>query len=230
MTRQRNSQRGVTMIELMVVVAVMAIVAATAAIGMGRARPRANLVGATVELRSVLNLARQRALMSGLNVAVMVFPGYASSPDSLGRIIVYQDAGSDLFKATAPVHFGTYDPAVLAAGVNDEVIATLDLPRGVVVGPSVGLGSTPLAAPFTGLPVNSDCTFCQGAGTARRGAVVFNSRGRASFYMADGLPIDVPGGSVSLTSTDIAPSAGTPLVRMVTINAATGTLQSFNQG
>jgi prepilin-type N-terminal cleavage/methylation domain-containing protein len=229
MTHRTSSERGVTMIELMVVVSIIGIVAAASAISMQRGRPRASLSGAAVELRSVMTLARSRALMSGANVVVMFFPNYSGIKNSTGRVVVYQDAAFDFFLPGSAVHFGGYNPATPAAGPKGEVIATIDLPNGVVVGPATGMGSTAtLPAPFTTLPVNQDCTFCLGAGAARRGAVVFNSRGRASFYNADANPLPVDGGSISLTSTELTSTV--PLVRMLSISATTGALQSVNQG
>jgi prepilin-type N-terminal cleavage/methylation domain-containing protein len=229
MTDRKTNPRGVTVIELMVVIAIIGIVAATAGLSMARGRPRASLGGAAVELRSLMTLARQTALMSGANVWVMVFPGYSGVKNSTGRIVVYQDAAFDFNLPASAVHFGNYDPAAPLAGPRGQVIATIDLPSGVVVGPATGMGtSATLPAPFATLPINQDCTFCAGTGVARRGAVVFNSRGRASFYNADGNSLPVDGGSLSLTSTDL--TAAVPLVRMVSVSATTGALQSVNQG
>ena len=225
--------RGVTLTELMVVLAVVAIVAAIASNRMTRARPRANLIGSTVELRALLHQARQQALVSGADVAVLVFPGVSGQTDSLGRVVVYQDGLFNFFNAASAVHFGAYDPIALG-GAKDasgnfkgEVIETHDLPKGVVFGPATGMGaSAALPAPFDTIPVTMECSFCAGAGAARRGAVVFDHRGRARFYGADGPPRVVDGGSISLTAAEA--QGTTPLVRMVAITATTGSLQSVN--
>ncbi len=227
MPQPKRKPRGFTLIELMVVVAVIAVVAGLAATGMGRARPRATLNGASVELRALLHQARQQALVSGADVAVMVFPGISADPDSLGRVVVYQDAAFNFFNPASAVHFGGYNPLVLAAGARGQVITSLDLPRGVTFGPATGMGSSAtLPAPFNTIPVTSECSFCLGAGTARRGAVVFDHRGRARFYGANGPPLVVDGGSISVTSPEL--QRGLPLVRLLAVTATTGSLQSVN--
>jgi prepilin-type N-terminal cleavage/methylation domain-containing protein len=225
--------RGVTLIELAVVLALIAVIVTVTGVSMRRARPRATLGGATIELRGLLHQARQQALVSGADVAVMIFPGVSGEANSLGRVVVYQDALFSFFNAGSAVHFGNYDPLALngAFDVNGnlkgEVIESINLPRGVVFGPARGMGtSARLVAPFNSIPVTSECTFCLGAGAARRGAVVFDSRGRARFYGADGPPQVVDGGSISLTSPDL--QGTTPLVRLVAITATTGSLQSVN--
>jgi prepilin-type N-terminal cleavage/methylation domain-containing protein len=225
--------RGFTLIELMVVVAVVAIIAAVASFRMSRARPRASLSGATVELRALLHQARQQALVSGGDVAVLVFPGVSGEAGSLGRLVVYQDTAFNFFNPISAVHFAAYDPIALGAGKDatgaftGRVIETYDLPSGVTFGPAAGLGtSATLPAPFASVPVNAECTFCLGTGAARRGAVVFDPRGRARFQNADGQAMAVDGGSISITTAALQDA--TPLVRLVAITATTGSLQSVN--
>ena len=226
MPRPRRQAAGFTLIELMVVVAIIAIVATLAAVSLQRARPRANLAGAAVDLQALLHGARQQALASGWNVAVMIFPGYSPENDVVGRVIVYQDAEATLFDPTAAVNFDAYDPAVLASGPSSEIVSTLDLPPAVRVGPAVGMGATAkLVAPWASVPVNLDCTFCDGAGAARRGAVVFDPNGRASFYSKAGVALAVDGGSVSLQ----VPSLGAE-VRTLAVGASTGAVTSFDNG
>jgi prepilin-type N-terminal cleavage/methylation domain-containing protein len=234
MRRFARKPRGVTLIELMVVVAIIAGIAAYAGFRMTRARPRASLSSATIELRALLHQARSQALVSGADVWVMVFPGVSGDARSLGRVVVYQDGLFNFFVAGSAVHFGGYNPLTLGAGKDAggnfkaEVITTFDLPPDVTFGPAAGLGATAtLKAPFASIPVTAECTFCAGTGTARRGAVVFDPRGRARFYNADGLPLPVDGGSLSLTSTELVNA--TPLIRLVAITATTGSLQSVNQ-
>jgi hypothetical protein len=212
----------------MIVVALIAIIAGLATFRMNRARPRASLAGATIELRALLHQARLQALVAGADVAVMVFPGVSGQADSLGRVVVYRDSAFDFFNPASAVHFDGYDPLVLLAGPRGEVLGSFDLPRGVVFGPAAGMGtSATLPEPFRSIPVTSDCTFCAGTGAARRGAIVFDHRGRARFYGADGPPMVVDGGSISVTSPDLQGNA-TPLVRMLAVTATTGSLQSVN--
>jgi prepilin-type N-terminal cleavage/methylation domain-containing protein len=225
--------RGVTLIELVISLAIVALVAGATAVTMTRARPRATLGGTTTELRALLHQARQQALVSGADVAVMIFPGVSAEAGSLGRVVVYQDALFNFFNATSAVHFSAYDPIALggaqdaAGNFKGEVVESFNLPRGVVFGPATGMGtSATLLAPFDSIPVTSECSFCLGAGTARRGAVVFDYRGRARFYGADGQSMVVDGGSISLTVPDL--QGTTPLVRLLAVTATTGSLQSVN--
>jgi len=211
----------------------VAIIGGVASFQMSRARPRASLSGATVELRALLHQARQQALVSGADVWVMVFPGVSGDANSLGRVVVYEDRAFSFFLAASAVHFGGYDPLALGASQNASgaftgtVIETFDLPRDVTFGPPAGLGSAAtLPAPFASVPVNAECTFCGGVGTARRGAVVFDPRGRARFYTTDGQPLPVDGGSLSITTAAL--QGATPLVRLIAVTATTGSLQSVN--
>ncbi len=226
MPRPGRRRAGFTLIEMMVTVAIMGIIVALATVSLQRARPRANLAGAAVDLQALLHGARQQALASGQNVAVMVFPGYSPGGDVVGRIVVYQDGDGTLFDATSADSIDGYDPAVLKCGPNSEIVSTLDLPPAVRIGPAVGMGATAkLVAPWTSVPVNLDCTFCDGAGAARRGAVVFDPRGRASFYSKAGVALAVDGGSVSLQ----VPSLGAE-VRTLAVGASTGAVTSFDNG
>jgi prepilin-type N-terminal cleavage/methylation domain-containing protein len=225
-TRDRQP-RGFTLIEMMIVLAIVGVIAGLAGFSMTRTRPRASLAGTVIELRAALHQARLQALASGAQVVVMVFPGVSGEASSLGRVVIYQDNAFDFFNTTSAVHFGNYDALALKAGPRGEVTARLDLPRGVTFGPATGLGtSATLPAPFATIPVRSDCTFCAGTGAARRGAVVFDPRGRASFHDADGPALAVAGGSISVTSAEL--QGATPLVRMLAITATTGSLQSVN--
>ncbi len=227
----RRSTRGFTLIEFMTVVGIIAIIAAVAASSLTRARPRSNLASITVELQSALHAARQRALASGEEVAVLVFPGFSPATGVTGRIIVYQDGDASLFDAAAAVNFDAYDPAVLAFGPRSEILATIDLPEGVTVGPRLGLGSgAALPAPWAGVPVTADCTFCDGNGAARRGAVVFDPRGRARFFAKAGPPLVVDGGSLSLIVTALEGASGRNQVRTLAIGSSAGNVRAFNNG
>lgn len=221
MPRPIRPTYGFTLVELAVVLAIIGVITAAAALSLSRARPRADLASAAAELHAVLHGARARALASGNDVAVMVFPNHDLGNERLGRVIVYEDGDFSLFDAAAPVNLDGYDPALPAHGPRSEVVSVVDLPRRTRVGPATGLGA-PLAAPYATVRVDSDCTFCAGAGAARRGAVVFDAAGAARFQSAAGAPLDVDGGSVSLTALDLAG----PPVRTLVIGAANGSLRA----
>jgi hypothetical protein len=104
----------------------------------------------------------------------------------------------------------------------------MNLSREVWVGPSDGQGGAALmAAPYDRVPITAACTFC----VANRGAIAFNSQGKASFYSGNGPPLDVAGGSVSLynpseaTNPALDTAATVPEIRTLAVVAATGAVR-----
>lgn len=228
--RRDGSRRGFTLLEMMVALAVVAVVAAMVVFGFGRQKARSGLAGATVSLQALLHGARQNALASGFPTVVMVFPGFSASGGA-GRVIVYEDHEGTLFNAAAAVDFGAYDPAVQAAGPLSLVIDTLDLPSEVAVGPPDGQGGSVLMpVPFDRVPVNGACTFCG----ADRGAIAFDVKGQATFYAGNGPPAFLQGGSISLhipPLPGVADTAANALaIRTVAVVAATGAVRVLKRG
>ena len=226
--RQRpTSAHAFTIIELIIVVAIMAALAAIAWSNLWRLRPRAQLADATSELVALVHGARQHALATGNDVAVMVFPNFAGS-GSTGRVVVYEDGNADLFSDAATINFAGYDAAALPRAGRSTIVADYDLPRNVVVGPSAGAGSSAaLVAPMAAIPINVDCSFCKADGD-RRGAIRFDSRGRASFYSGNtglGQPAaNVVGGSLSLAAPEVGGQ------RTIIVTSGTGSVTLHNQG
>ncbi|MGC3997943.1 MAG: type II secretion system protein [Anaeromyxobacter sp.] len=231
-----RTKRGFTLIEVATVLAIAVVLATLAYTSLRRSRPRADLLRTAVELRSLVAGARQQALLSGRSVAVLIFPDHANPEDGKGRVIVVEDPRAQLFLDSAPLNFGdTYDPATPAAPDGGELFQTMDLPHGVVVGPVGGLGAA-LPAPDASIPDDTACTFCSTSGD-HRGAIVFDGRGRARFYSDNGAALDVAGGTLSVTSTDLATivdeatqavEAG-PATGLV-IRAASGSLRTVTRG
>jgi prepilin-type N-terminal cleavage/methylation domain-containing protein len=217
----RPQSRGFTLLEVVIVVAIIGIVAALAASSFTRQRPRSNLSNAASELQSIIHNARMTALATGHDVDVLVFPTSSGVTGSIGRVIVYEDGNFDFFSATATVKFTGYDPTVLKYGTRSQVVTTFDLPNGIVFGPDGGRGaSAPLPAPLDGVDVTKACTFCD-AGSPPRGAIRFDSRGRAAFYKGGTRLDGLSGASLSLTSSEVggtltlAVIANTGAVRLV---------------
>jgi prepilin-type N-terminal cleavage/methylation domain-containing protein len=218
---------GFTFVELAVVIAISAVLAVLGWSNLWRLRPRARLADASSELVALVHGARQHALATGNDVAVMVFPTYASA-GSTGRVIVYEDGDATFFSDAGAPNFAGYDPAVLRTGNRGVVVADYDLPRNVVVGPTAGAGaSAALVAPLAGIPINVDCSFCMTGGD-RRGAIRFDSRGRAFFYAGNtgaGQPAtNVVGGSLSLAAPEVAGQ------RSIIVTSGTGSVTLHNQG
>jgi len=225
--RIRRTHHGFTLVELAVVLAIAATIAALAWSNLWRLRPRAQMADASNELVALVHGARQHALATGNDVVVMVFPQFAIRGGT-GRVIVYEDGNANFFADASPLNFAGYNPAVLAAGDRSSVIADYDLPRNVVVGPAAGAGAaSALVAPLAGIPINVDCSFCRADGD-RRGAIRFDSRGRAFFYGGNtglGQPAaNVVGGSLSLAAPEVAGQ------RTLIVTSGTGSVTLHNQG
>jgi len=218
---RRRSAPGFTLVEMMVVIAVVAVVAAMGYALFGRQQPRQQLSGFALELRGLLHGARQTAFATGHRVVVMVFPDQVQGLRGQGRLILYEDGDFDFFSDAAAINFAGYDPTTSVAGPRSQALDVVDLPGQVVVGPPTGQGATAIMpAPFDGIPINVDCAFCLGAD--RRGAVVFDPLGSVTFQDRNGPPLALPkGASLSIT----APDAGE--VRTIAIVAANGALQTL---
>jgi prepilin-type N-terminal cleavage/methylation domain-containing protein len=180
--------RGFTLLEMMVVLGIIAILLGLAVPTLMRSRPKATLDSVTTDLEGMLHSARQEALARGTNVAVLVFPDYVADVGYRGRFFMIQDEplpNASFFDAATPLphhsNFATFDPASPTVTPNGQVLETLDLPRGVLVGPATGSGSPNLPFPYSSIATGTDCGFC-GTDGNRRGAVSFDPRGRPTFY------------------------------------------------
>jgi hypothetical protein len=141
----------------------------------------------------------------------------------VGRVVLYEDAAHSFFSTIASPNFSGFSPSdPTTTWSRGEILETLDLPLNVTVGLG-GVAAPALAAPYD-LITASACSFCDSSGDGR-GAVVFDSRGRALFYTASGAALAAWGGTLALQGpTSIAG------YRMVIITTATGSVRTINNG
>jgi hypothetical protein len=210
---------------MMVTIAIIGVIAALGYSNLGRLRPRATLATTAADLSSLLHDARMSAVASGQDVSVLVFPSAVGQTGTRGRIIVYQDGNFDFYSTTATVRFGTYDPLAPVAGSASQVLVTYDLPSGIVIGPTAGLGAAAaLPAPLDPVDVTKACAFCD-AGSTPRGAIRFDPRGRARFYDAAGQKTATgfaTGGAFAISSSEVVGAKGLAVV------ASTGAVRLIN--
>ena len=224
--KRHRAPRGFTLVELAVVLSIVLIVAGIAYASLSRQRPRALLASTTAELHSLVHGARQTALATGRDVVVMVFPRFAS-PSGTGRVVVYEDGNFDFFTPAAPggMDFEAFDPTTRRTGSASQVLDVFDLPAGVTFGAPPG-APTSLPAPLNGIDVSLDCTFC-GALSDHRGAIRFDTRGRASFHGANGAAPVVSGAALNLVSSGADAVRGQ---RTLVVTPVTGSLRVINNG
>jgi len=216
LARSKGRSRGYTLLELMITVAVIGIVAAASITYLGGFRRRVSLQSMMHEVDALMGEARLRAIENGRNNLVLFYPPTAARP---GRIVHYEDAASTFFGAAVP-NFGSLDPMAPVAGGSSVVVDTITMPSTANIGAS---GIAALPAPLATIAVNTACGFCA-AGGDRRGAVVFDSRGRASFYSGVGAALVVNGGA-SISFVDSQSTA-----RWLLVVTSGGGVQLINNG
>ncbi len=194
-----RNERGFTLVEIGVVIAIIAALLALAYPLMRRTRPRAEITGLATELRAIVHRARQEALARGRDVSVLFYPD-AVTDTGTGLILVVADDTGGFMAGAVPsgnLDFCTMTPALPAPNLE-----RIYLPSGVTIAAPPRTPSFPF--PFSLVPApTTGCSFCNGTvpGGGSRGAIRFDGRGRATFYGNCGLPGDYPnGGSIALTS------------------------------
>ena len=87
-------QRGFTLVEMAIVVAIIGILTAASWMSLSAARPRQTMAAAMAEVQVLLNGARQQALASGHDVVVLVFPVFANPQGGQVRFVAFEDRDS----------------------------------------------------------------------------------------------------------------------------------------
>jgi prepilin-type N-terminal cleavage/methylation domain-containing protein len=187
--KRSRSNAGVTLIEAVVVIAIISVIAAMAGTAMYRWKERAAGRSASFDFYVELNKARQLALERGSDVWVIVYPKLSSSGgNGAGAYFVYTDPNMDFVSSTCPsgqVCYSTFAPPDASkmyptAGMGQLEAATFldQYSSQPLTFADMSLSTKSMKGPFEDL-ADSGCNFC--SGSPLRGAIVFGGEGGARF-------------------------------------------------
>lgn len=195
--------RGFTLLELMVVVAIIGLVSSMAAATATRIGSRNATQNAASDLSSMLQKARARAEQRGSDVYVIVYPTMTRTgvvTGGSGAIFIYDDANGDFLTGTGGctgsagpdcswANFVPPTNIVPPAASNDRLLEAIYLDNYTKKNVRFGKPSTTtFAAPFatiSGAAANAGCSFC----AAGKGAVVFTGEQQLLFLNNTGAPV-----------------------------------------
>lgn len=216
MPSSKSSQHGVTLIEIMIVIAILGIIAAMAATSAQRMGARNATQNAASEIGSLLQQLRVRAEQRGSTIYVMVYPTYRKTSASLtggnGALFIYEDGNGDFLTSagdcdgtgTADCGWTNFNPVTgdttPRTGSSDVLVKTIyldDFPRkNVKFGRATTSGAWP--KPFSGITdasMASGCSFCNSG----VGALVISPEQELYFLKDDHTPVAGRVAGLSLT-------------------------------
>jgi prepilin-type N-terminal cleavage/methylation domain-containing protein len=210
--------RGFTLIEMAVTVAVVAIVAAAAVIGMRAARRNAEIGSASFDLVLQLQGLRIRALAEQQDHLAVIHGGDGGGCELLRRagcvrvfvLVNPQDAWT----------LESFSPAT--PGDNAELFDTVVLPRGVVLDATAAMDGRP---PFENVDT-WDAELTADCGGARCAAFRFGADGTVRGEAPDGASLDKAGHIVAL-ATDLQGETAAAERRAVLVSFPTGIVKSY---
>lgn len=200
--------RGFTILELIVVIAIVGVLAALSLAALSRINTRVAPQNAAYEFSSMLSKARSRALQRNSDVWLVVYPNLTrTGGKGKGAFFIFEDPDGDFGTHYAGLAFDPLADSLPGRVRRIESIFLEDL-GGRHVGFCVN-GTPTFPEPYASL-TPKPCSFCGGGDTDenRRGAVVFRAEGGARFVDNENNPIaPLPGpagnsATIALCSTD----------------------------
>lgn len=214
--RRLRSRAGFTLIEAMIVVAIVGVLATLAGTALLYGTRRARLQNAAFEIQSMFSVAQMRAASSG-------YPNYVIFYDTGSKVGVAQLERTD----SANLDWTSVNPANLeaqGARLNNFDLSSTNVN---LITPSSWGASLP--APFASVPIAASgsgligaCTFCVAATGGTLGALKFLPNG--TMEIATGGDF-LSGGAVGLQVSE----GGITRTRIIAVTAPVGTVRVFSK-
>lgn len=216
--------RGFTLIEMVVVIALVAIVAGMAVVGMRAARRNATVGGASFELVLKLEGLRTKALTEQRDHLAVLVAG-----DGGACRMLRSEGCVRLFVLAAPTSAWTlegFSPDSAGANLDadaGEVVDRIVLPQGVTLhAAAAGMAGKPPFANVEAWDADLDGT----CGTVRCVAFRFGASGEVRGEAPDGTVVRKPGHIVAL-ATDLEGQSGAAERRAVLVSFPSGIVKSY---
>jgi prepilin-type N-terminal cleavage/methylation domain-containing protein len=198
--KREARERGYTLLEVMITLAIIAILAGLSVTGYAALGRRGALQNASFDLQGVMSTARTRAVSRGYPVWVVLFPSASrkAKTGGLGAFMVVEDVNGSFIRSPAD----RFDLELVVDELErvSQVYFLEDYSKKVRFEALTPGRTDMFGAPFSGMAVRT-CSFCSGSDFPR-GAVVFFPDGGARFVDGQGTFLTSPNQSVAFSSLE----------------------------